>query len=306
MFKKILFATSGSACCDAAARVAFDLAARYNAKLHVFHVLGTPSRGFSQVVVDVRTGEKVELDDDYVLWVKDELKTTYDRQLKSGVDCEIDAAVGVPHREVLRKARQEDVDIIIMGASTTGCEADAGAYQRHFAGSTLQRVAKASKAPVLVVNRPVASFWGGFTNIVFGADFSKASEHAFRFALKTAKELDAKLHVFHAIDIGSNHNLISQKELDDRMIEARERMRHKYLIQTGDFKNVNADIWEGIPYIEIVKYAREKQADLIVMAHHSKDVDDDEAVFGRTLEQVLLRATCPVASVNRPDKIKNM
>ena len=105
MFKKILFATSGSACCDAAARVAFDLAARYNAKLYVFHVLGTPSRGFSQVVVDVRTGEKVELDDDYVLWVKDELKTTYDRQLKSGVDCEIDAAVGVPHREVLRKAR---------------------------------------------------------------------------------------------------------------------------------------------------------------------------------------------------------
>ncbi len=306
MFKKILFATSGSACCDAAARVAFDLAARYNAKLHVFHVLGTPSRGFSQVVVDVRTGEKVELDDDYVLWVKDELKSTYDRQLKSGVDCEIDAAVGIPHREVLRKARQEDADIIIMGASTTGCEADAGAYQRHFAGSTLQRVAKASKAPVLVVNRPVASFWGGFTNIVFGADFSKASEHAFRFALKTAKELDAKLHVFHAIDIGSNHNLISQKELDDRMIEARERMRHKYLIQTGDFKNVNADIWEGIPYIEIVKYAREKQADLIVMAHHSKDVDDEEAVFGRTLEQVLLRATCPVASVNRPDKIKNM
>ncbi len=306
MFKKILFATSGSACCDAAARVAFDLAARYNAKLYVFHVLGTPSRGFSQVVVDVRTGEKVELDDDYVLWVKDELKTTYDRQLKSGVDCEIDAAVGIPHREVLRKARQEEADIIIMGASTTGCEADAGAYQRHFAGSTLQRVAKASKAPVLVVNRPVASFWGGFTNIVFGADFSKASEHAFRFALKTAKELDAKLHVFHAIDIGSNHNLISQKELDDRMIEARERMRHKYLIQTGDFKNVNADIWEGIPYIEIVKYAREKQADLIVMAHHSKDVDDEEAVFGRTLEQVLLRATCPVASVNRPDKIKNM
>lgn len=306
MFKKILFATSGSACCDAAARVAFDLAARYNAKLHVFHVLGTPSRGFSQVVVDVRTGEKVELDDDYVLWVKDELKTTYDRQLKSGVDCEIDAAVGIPHREVLRKARQEDADIIIMGASTTGCEADAGAYQRHFAGSTLQRVAKASKAPVLVVNRPVASFWGGFTNIVFGADFSKASEHAFRFALKTAKELDAKLHVFHAIDIGSNHNLISQKELDDRMIEARERMRHKYLIQTGDFKNVNADIWEGIPYIEIVKYAREKQADLIIMAHHSKDVGDEDAVFGRTLEQVLLRATCPVASVNRPDKIQNV
>lgn len=304
MFKKILFATSGSPCCDAAARVAFDLAARYNAKLFVYHVLGVPSRGFSQVVVDVRTGEKVELDDDYILWVKDELKSTYDRQLKMDVDCELDAVVGIPHREVLRKARSEDVDLIIMGASTTGCEADSDAYQRHFAGSTLQRVAKASKAPVLVVNRPVASFWGGFTNIVFGADFSRASEHAFKFALKTAKELDANLHVFHAIDVGSAHNLISQKELDDTLIEARDRVRRKYLIQAGDFTKISADIWEGIPYIEIVKYAREKQADLIIMAHHSKDVSDEAAVFGRTLEQVLLRATCPVASVNRPDKVQ--
>jgi nucleotide-binding universal stress UspA family protein len=306
MFTKILFATSGSPCCDAAARVAFDLATRYNAKLFVYHVLGVPSRGFSQVVVDVRTGEKVELDEDYTMWVQDELKNTYDRQLKGGVDCEIDTAVGIPHREVLRKARQEDVDLIVMGASTTGCEADAEAYQRHFAGSTLQRVAKASKAPVLVVNRPVASFWGGFTNIVFGADFSKASEHAFKFALNTAKELDAKLHVFHAIDIGSTHSLISQKELDDKMLEARDRMRRKYLIQTGDFKNVSADIWEGIPYVEIVKYAREKQADLIIMAHHSKDVSEGDSAFGHTPEQVLLRATCPVASVNRPDKIQNV
>jgi nucleotide-binding universal stress UspA family protein len=55
-----------------------------------------------------------------------------------------------------------------------------------------------------------------------------------------------------------------------------------------------------------VKYAREKQADLIIMAHHSKEVGDEESAFGHTLEQVLLRATCPVASVNRPDKIQNM
>ena len=303
MFTKILFATSGSPCCDAAARVAFDLAERYQAKLYVYHVLGVPSRGFSQIVVDVRSGEKVELDDDYIAWVKDELKSTYERQLKSNVNAEVEAVVGIPHREVLRKARQEDVDLIVMGASTTGCETDVEAYQRHFAGSTLQRVAKVSKAPVLVVNRPVASFWGGFTNIVFGADFSRASEHAFKFALKTAQELDAKLHVFHAIDVGNMHNLISQKELDDKLIAARDRVRRKYLLQAGDFSKLTTDIWEGIPYIEIVKYAREKQADLIIMAHHSKEVDDEAAVFGHTLEQVLLRATCPVASVNRPDKV---
>ncbi len=40
MFKKILFATTASPACDHAARVAFDMAKRYNAKLMVFHVLG--------------------------------------------------------------------------------------------------------------------------------------------------------------------------------------------------------------------------------------------------------------------------
>ena len=34
--------------------------------------------------------------------------------------------------------------------------------------------------------------------------------------------------------------------------------------------------------------------------------DPEKSMLGSTLEQVVLRATCPVASVNRPDKIKDM
>ncbi len=63
MFKKILFATTVSPSCEHAARVAFDMAKRYNAELIVFHVPGVPTRGFSQFVVDVRTGEKVTYDE---------------------------------------------------------------------------------------------------------------------------------------------------------------------------------------------------------------------------------------------------
>jgi len=62
MFKKILFATTASPSCDHAARVAFDMAKRYDSELTVFHVLGIPSRGYSQYVKDVRTGETVRFD----------------------------------------------------------------------------------------------------------------------------------------------------------------------------------------------------------------------------------------------------
>ena len=55
MFKKIMFATTASPSCDHAARVAFKLAEDYDSELMVFHVLGYPSRGFSQDVIDSRT-----------------------------------------------------------------------------------------------------------------------------------------------------------------------------------------------------------------------------------------------------------
>jgi nucleotide-binding universal stress UspA family protein len=69
------------------------------------------------------------------------------------------------------------------------------------------------------------------------------------------------------------------------------------------FDNYEIEVWEGTPYVEILKYSRDKQADLIVMAHHTREIDPEKAVLGSTVEQVVLRSACPVASVNHPDKL---
>ena len=307
MFKKILFATTASPACDHAARVAFDMAKRYDSHLTVFHVLGIPSRGFSQSVTDVRTGEQVTYDQDYLDWVTDEMKNTYAEQLASHKDCKLVAMTGVPHTEILRAARKNNIDLIVMGSSTR--EEDKGNYAyRNMAGRTLQSVTKSARCPVLVIGRPAASFWGGFSNIVFGTDFSKASDSAFLFAYKTAKTLGCTLHLFHAFDISAVHSgkAMEQDEIEDKMKEAREKIRKKYLPRMKGFDDYEIEIWEGIPYVEIVKYARENYADLIVMAHHTRTPTPEEEKLGSTVEQVVLRATCPVASVNRPDKVKDM
>jgi nucleotide-binding universal stress UspA family protein len=304
MFKKILFATTASPACDHAARVAFDMAKRYNAKLMVFHVLGIPSRGFSQAVKDVRTGEEVTFNEDYLDWVKEEMKNTYAKQLETHKECTLDAIAGIPHTEILRFARKNNIDLIIMGSSTR--EEDKDNYShRNIAGSTLQAVSKSARCPVLILGRPVASFWGGFSNIVFGTDFSKASDAAFLFAHKLAKTLGCTLHLFHAFDISSVHSgkIMEQDEIEDKIMEARQKIKEKYVSKLKDFNDYEVEIWEGIPYVEIVKYAREHYADLIVMAHHTRTPTPDKAKLGSTLEQVVLRATCPVASVNRPDKV---
>lgn len=302
MFDRILLATTASPACDDAANVAFDLAQKYNSELIVFHVLGIPTRGFSPFITDSRTGEKESYyDENYLALVKEEMGNTYEKQFAEFPDAKIETVVGAPHTEILRAARKMDVDLIVMGSHTRSHEDIGAARYRAVVGSTLQKVAKASRAPVLMISRPCLTCWWYFSNIVVGVDFSKASMSAFQFALKTAREIPCRLHIFHCVDIRNQE--LSQEEIEARVQEARQKVDEKYLKQLGDFDAFEVDVWEGSPHVEILKYARRKEADLIVMAHHTREIDPEKALLGSTVEQVILRASCPVCSVNRPDKI---
>ncbi|RLB88460.1 MAG: universal stress protein [Deltaproteobacteria bacterium] len=299
MFKKILFATSATPASDHAARVAFNISREYSARLNIFHVLGVPSRGFSQVVVDVKTKEKVDVDEEYLFGVTEEIKAYYAKYLDKELEHTIDTAVGFPAREILRQAKVTQPDLIIIGGSTG--DAEDSVYKKVSAGSTLQKVAKSAPCPVMAVNRPAASFWGGMSNILFGTDFSKTSDRAFDFAVKLAMAMDCELHVFHALDITGlqSGKLIDQDEIEQKIREALRKIRARYQPRLKKLKNYSMDVWEGIPFIEIVKYARDKHADLIVMAHHSKRRPDELDRLGGNVEQVIVRAGCPVLSVNK-------
>jgi nucleotide-binding universal stress UspA family protein len=299
MFKKILFATSATEASDHAARVAFNIAKNYDAHLDIFHVLGVPSRGFSQVVVDVKTKEKVIVDDEYMAWVNEEVTSYYSKYLTDDFKASINVSVGLPAREILRQAKDTEPDLILLGGST-GAEEDS-VYKKCTASTTLQKIAKSAKCPVLIVNRPAASFWGGLSNITFGTDFSKTSDKAFDFAIKIAKALDCELNVFHALDITSLSSgiLLPQDDIEQKIRENLRIIRARYETRLKELKNYSMDVSEGIPYIEIVKYARENHSDLVVMAHHSRKIKSDDGNLGSNVEQVIVRAGCPVISVNR-------
>jgi nucleotide-binding universal stress UspA family protein len=305
MFDKILFATTASPTCDAAANVAFDLAKKYHSKLTVFHVLGFPSRGFSPFVVDVRTGQEEACDPDYVEWVREEMKNTYAKQLGQVETCSIETCAGVAHTEILRLARKEDVDLIVMGAHTRQEEVGAARF-RSVVGSTMQKVAKSARCPVLIVSRPCKTCFWYFSNMIFGTDFSKAADSAFMFAYQVAREIGCRLYLFHALDLGEAQGgkVVSQEEIEEKIQAARKKIEEKYVSLMNGFDNYEIEIWEGIPHVEILKFAREKSGDLIVMAHHTREMDPEKALLGSTVEQVVLRAACPVASVNHPDKVE--
>ena len=307
MFKKILFATTASPTCDNAAKVAFDLELKWDAKLYVFHVLGIPTRGYSPFVTDVRTGEITEPDPDYIDWVKEEMKNTYDVLLKDSENAVIDTAVGVPYREILRKARKENIDLIIMGSNTRQDDVGATRY-RSIVGSTMQKVAKAARCPVVIISRPCTTCWKLFSNIIFGTDFSKAADYAYKWAYGLAREVGAKLHLFHACEISTSAAgvIMEQSEIEKQIEVARNKIEKRYVSKMNGYDNYEIEVREGIPYVEILKFAREKTGDLIVMAHHTREVDPEEAELGSTVAQVVLRSACPVASVNHPDKVAHL
>ncbi len=305
MFERILFATTASPTCDDAAKVAFDLADKYDSqKFYVFHVLGFPTRGFSQFITDARTGEEEQISPEYTGWVEEEMKNTYGSLMEKEENFELVARVGVPSTEVLRMARENDVNLIVMGAHTRKEDVGATRY-RSIVGSTMQKVAQKARCPVLIISRPCTTCFKLFSHIVFATDFSKAADSAFQFAMEAAKDVGSRLYLFHSVDIGALHSgkPVGQGEIEKRVEAAKEKMEKRYVSKVGDFDNYEIAIWEGVPYVEILKYARDKQADLVVMAHHTKDVDPENAELGSVVEQVVLRSSCPVASVNRPDKL---
>ena len=125
MFEKILFATTVSPTCDDAAKVAFELSQKNKSELAVTHVYGIPSHGFSTEITDIRTGDKEQTNGTYQEFVVEELKTYYEKQLEGRDDVALEALTGVPHTEILRNARKNNTDLIVMGAHTR--EEDIGA-----------------------------------------------------------------------------------------------------------------------------------------------------------------------------------
>ncbi|NVL91099.1 MAG: universal stress protein [Desulfobacterales bacterium] len=306
MFEKILFATTASPLCNDASNVAFELAKRYNSKLYIFHALGFPTHGFSPFVVDFKTGEKEYYSQQYIDKVKEEIEKTYADQLKGLDNYVIETWAGVPYTEILRLARKEDVDLVIMGPHTKA-EKGVRSY-RSVVGSTMQGSSRGARCPVMIVGRAVPKAKLEFANILFGTDFSKASDAAFLFAYNMAKKLGSKLYLFHALGIISSPGaaIDSQEEIEKKLEEVKEKIKDRYISRLEGFDNYEIKTWEGIPYMEIVKFSRRKEIDLIVMAHHSKEKDPEKALLGSTLEQVVIRAGCPVVSVNRPEKVADL
>lgn len=141
--------------------------------------------------------------------------------------------------------------------------------------------------------------------ILFPTDFSEGSAYAVPYALDLAKKYGAKLYVIHVVyDIvrttGWYVPHVNAEEMYRSMEENAVKELKKYCEEDlKGYSPVESAALKGIPHEEILKFASENKADLIVMGTHSRK-GFDRIIFGSTAERVVRYSRCPVITVGPP------
>ena len=145
--------------------------------------------------------------------------------------------------------------------------------------------------------------------ILVPTDFSDPSEQAARYAVELAKRLQAEeVHCIHVSDIPADLLATSAYYMtgpSEQFVEQVRQEGRKSLeaFAQKNFKDVpvKTAFLEGRPFVEIIRYARENQIDLIVISTHGRG-GIKHALFGSVAEKVVRKAPCPVLVVKRDER----
>jgi nucleotide-binding universal stress UspA family protein len=299
MFERILTATDMLDACDAVVINSLEIARQNQGKLFVLHVL-EPSYfhecGPLESVKHFKTGEETAASQEYKEAVKEELDRKCAGALKAYGHYQIDIAYGKPSIEIRRWARKFGADLIVLGPHAGKVEGEKELIGIPI-GNTVEDVIMNTTTPVMIVGRFIPKERLNFKSILTCIDFSKSCKYACEFAVKLAQKNGAKLFIFHMLSAPSTSQPLTEKEIS----ASREKMREFCKIPAGlDHEH---SIWEGAaPDSEILKYARERDVDLIVMGSSTKE-RVERGYAGSAVEQVSARSTSPVVVVTHPDAL---
>ena len=147
-----------------------------------------------------------------------------------------------------------------------------------------------------------------YKNILFCTDFSANAQAALPYAIDLAKRYGATLHLLHVYQ-DAGHIAEFELSSDTKM----DYIRIAHLMGTEMEKRLEALCGEivkelgscerkmvrGKAHIEIIRYAKEVNIDLIVMASHGLS-GLEHVLFGSTAERVLRESPCNVVIIKKP------
>ncbi len=143
--------------------------------------------------------------------------------------------------------------------------------------------------------------------ILVPTDFSDNSKAALAKACQLAEKFDAEIHVLHVIKtdtmmaVGSDGFFaVSAEVMQEYRDAVADQLEGFAATCKGHAKNVVQSAREGIPFAEIVQYAKANNIDMIVLGTHGR-TGISHLLIGSVAEKVVRKARCPVLTVPLPD-----
>jgi universal stress protein A len=143
-------------------------------------------------------------------------------------------------------------------------------------------------------------------------DFSENSKRALIYAVRLAQRNNSGLILFHVFEspefvrqLPEDFSHDSNEELRKLYDAAKRRFEERLITISRNVEGSNVKIEtlqrRGTPYEEIVKVAKEKEVDLIVIGTHGY-TDPKHVLLGSTAQRVVTIAPCPVLVVRQEER----
>jgi nucleotide-binding universal stress UspA family protein len=267
---------------DRAILYAAGLAANYEARLHLLHVITPVFAGAHEAMIEVAEITKSMRDNS--AREMDKLAAGV-KQIGIQVDGEI--VVGDVYDEIKRSIATIKPELVVMG--THGRRG----FERWFMGSTTEKLLRHSPVPLLTISSRGENVSGipRFRRILVTTDFSDGTADALAYAFSVAQENDAEitlLHVLHEVAVD-----ISGKYRDSLVKGVQEQLDDLVPSEAKNWCEVRTRVETGVPYRIILRHLEDERVDLLIMNIHGKGMLD-RALLGSTAERVVRAAPCPV------------
>lgn len=201
---------------------------------------------------------------------------------------------------ILATAASLPGDLIVMGT-----HGRAG-FERLILGSVTEKVLRKAPCPVLSVPHPSAEPASPlFRRILCAIDFSDCSMRGLDYAISLAQEADATLTVLHVLELPPElptdwRQTLSPPSLREHMVALEENRRAQLEqavpAEVRTYCTVETEMEAGAPYRAILRMARDRHSDLIVIGVRGRGAAD-VTFFGSTANQVVRHASCGVLTI---------
>ena len=287
----ILFPTDFSDVAEGAFAHAAHLALQYNATIHVFNVV-SPSSDDDSNPMDFLpiepAGDGTDPDEAAVQHM--EVQTaTQERGTVPVIYTQTDNSS--PSEAIIDYATERDVDVVVMG--THGRQG----MDRLLSGSVSEEVVRGAPCPVFTVLPSETEGVPTISRVLAPVDLSEQSPMVVDHAAALSEAYGAPLDLLHVVEeaaypsaYGLDAMGTDLPNVQDRAREALETLAGRIDLRTDP---VNVHVLAGNAARDIVEFAEEQAADLIVMATHGR-TGLERFLIGSVAEKVVRRAPCPV------------